>query len=394
MVLLSRLTLLLALISIASIRVIAQSCEKLIHYRDVELVDQFDAARKKYEINYRIINEAIVDAKSYKESVLSEKGWDEFMSAGTAMSDGGAKAAQIASIIKTYCDLFSGVMEMMPAEHIAATAVKKVKLTVEQTYSFIKAGKDLKEIVEGNLETIGYKYALDEMNIAGKATKTAMEFYENLNKLIEISEQKEELKSTVKRILDIADDAILKYKQKLEKSKAELNEQISIEQGTTKYIKENCKNFDSKKRLQNSKPKELSKVEKPLIIKNAKKIGNLFYIFLTTSIEIKPKASQFSSLQSSKTIFIISKPLSHEGSLTDDMLIEKSLFIADLEKHFINESDVIKEIRNKAMEIHYGKPFSTEISKTSVESYKAIEAYKNSIKETLEGLAQFDFLEF
>lgn len=129
------------------------------------------------------------------------------------------------------------------------------------------------------------------------------------------------------------------------------------------------------------------------IITNKDNTQNSFYIFLTVSIEIKPKESQFSNLQSSKSIYCISKPILHKGQLEDDMQIEKELFIADLKKHFSNEPDVIKKIGNKEIGIHYGEPYSTKVSKTIVEGYAAIEAYKNSTKETLEGLAQYEFLE-
>ena len=381
MTLLFRLTLLLVFLLTATSKTIAQNCKELIHYRDIELVEQFDAANAKYKRMYIQMNEAIADAKNHKERLLSEKGWDEFMSIGTAMSDKGAQAAQIAAVVKSYCDLLSGVMEMMPGTHTAITAAKKIRLTVEQTYNIIKTGKDLKEIVGGNLETVGYKYALDEMNIAGKAIKTAMEFRENLNKLIEIPEQKEELKSTVERILNIADAAILKYKQKLEKTKAELNEQIAIEQGITKYLSENCKNFPYKKKPQNLTKEKISNPEKKTTIKDKNVSGNAFYIFLTTT------------LQSSKTFYAISKPVLHEGSLTDDMQIEKQQFIADIQKQFANKPDLLAELYNKEIEVHYGKPYSRQVLKSKEDGIQAIEAYKNSVIELLEGLKKFEFIE-
>lgn len=162
---------------------------------------------------------------------------------------------------------------------------------------------------------------------------------------------------------------------------------------TLQNINKQIKEIDNK--LNDVQAKQTKIISSTKDIKSSKgaKVGNAFYIFLTTTIEIKPKESQFSNLQSSKTIYIISKPLLHKGSLTDDMLSEKEQFIADLEKHFIDKPDLLTGIRNKSMEVHYGKPYSTEVSKTSDEGYKAIEAYKNTIKETLEGLAQFDFLE-
>ena len=38
------------------------------------------------------------------------------------------------------------------------------------------------------------------------------------------------------------------------------------------------------------------------------------------------------------------------------------------------------------MNVHYGIPNSTEVSKTSAEGYKAIEAYKQSLRDAIDGL--------
>jgi len=126
----------------------------------------------------------------------------------------------------------------------------------------------------------------------------------------------------------------------------------------------------------------------------SKATPNSFYIFLTTTIEIKPKPSQFSNLQSSKTLYIILTPLLHQGNLTDAMQVEKELFITDIKIQLADKPDILKQLLSKdskSFEVHYGIPYSTKVLKTNTEGYEAIKAYKNMTKETLQGLAEFDF---
>jgi len=377
-----------------TVAVKGQDCDKLIHYRDAELLEQFDAAKKKYEREYKLFNDAIADTRKYKDELLSEKGWDEFLSTRVAMSETGAMTAKIALVVKSYCDLLNGLLEMMPGEGTAVTTAKKVKLTAEQTYKLLKTGKDLKEIVAGNLEMVGYKAVMDEMNIGGKAIKTALEFQESMAKLMEVDEQQEGLKNAVQDVLGMANAAIEKYKQKLERNKVNLDEKVAIEKGITAYLTEHCKIAIAKKKPVKVPQKEILATAKTHAINDKANAGKEFYFFLTVSIAIKPKASQFSSLQTPKTLYIISKPFPHNGSPGDDMQIEKDLFLADIKKHFINDPELSKEADNKPIEIHFGKPYDTEVSKTSAEALTAIEAFKNSIKETYEGLAPYDFLSF
>src|SRR5580765_528768 len=101
---------------------------------------QFDNAKKKYVDKYKLGNEAIAEMKKIKTDLLNERGWDELMSTGTAMSKGSVTVAQIARLIKTYCDLILGLAEMMPAENVAAAAIKEAKLTGEQAYKLLKSG--------------------------------------------------------------------------------------------------------------------------------------------------------------------------------------------------------------------------------------------------------------
>jgi hypothetical protein len=126
---------------------------------------------------------------------------------------------------------------------------------------------------------------------------------------------------------------------------------------------------------------------------NAPESRKGFYVFLTTTLKKKPEESQFSNLQSPTTLYIISKPFLHQGNLTDEMANEKEQVLMEIRNHFIDKPEILKELSNIKLDIHYGKPYSTEVLKTGNDCNKAIEEYKNFIKETLQGLTPFDFLE-
>lgn len=373
-----------------------QNCAELIHFRDVELYEQYDNAFEKYKLNQDAINEM----RRIRKETLGEREWNKLMSTETATSDGGLATAIIAQNIKTTCTLISDLLKFNPAAGIVGTAVEKTNISVERIYETIKFGKSLTSIVDEGAEKTAYKELLSKGGPVGQAVKTAWSFSEGVAKMVALPKDRDNLKSEVIRILDMVDNAVAKYQQALDKSTLKLTELNNIKIGIDKYLSEHCKDNDEidkllKKELakqnkqQNSAPSE----EKSIVDRGKKVTDNAFYIFLTTTIEIKPQSSQFSNLQSSKTLIIISKPNLHEGNLTDDMQIERNQFIGNIQKHFADNPDIFSELYNKKMEVHFGKPYSAELLKNSTEGYEAIEAYKAYIKETLDGLAQFDFLE-
>ena len=124
--------------------------------------------------------------------------------------------------------------------------------------------------------------------------------------------------------------------------------------------------------------------------------ANNFYIFLSTRLDVPPAPGQFSSLQSSKILEIISKPMLHTGKLTDDLVREKETFLDDLEKH--HQTDNI-ELRKQLsannyqrITIHYGKPYSTTLLKTEQAGIEAIAAFMQSERELVSGIASIEFI--
>lgn len=307
------------------------TCEELIHYRDVELVVQFDNATKKYTDKYKLNNSAIDDMQKLKRELLNERGWDELMPIGTAISARGLTIAKIARVIKSYCDLILGLTEMLPAGNLGVTTIKQVRLTADQTYKLIKVGKDFKEIVEGNLEKVAVKNVLDKMSVAGMAANIALEFYENLNALTKIPEEHAKLKNEVARILNLLENAVYTYQQDLEKTKANLDDIIGIEQGITKYLNENCKEEDA---IDKTLLEELAKqTTQPKI--NPTQTGISYFIFLTADISVAPQKSLFSNLQTPKHLHVISKPIWYTQNQTDENNV-KETFLRAIEKRLQN----------------------------------------------------------
>lgn len=158
-------------------------------------------------------------------------------------------------------------------------------------------------------------------------------------------------------------------------------------------INKRISEIDTKLKYAESKQKKVLSAKDNIRSKKTSSSDKEFYVFLTTKIQKKPEESQFSNLQSPTTLYIISKPFLHQGKLNDEMENEKEQVLKEIKSHFIDKPEILKELSDIRLDIHYAKPYSTELLKTSNDCNKAIEEYKNSIKETLQGLTSFDFLE-
>ena len=120
-----------------------------------------------------------------------------------------------------------------------------------------------------------------------------------------------------------------------------------------------------------------------------------FYVYMAVKVSVQPKASQFSSLQSPKNLFIISAPILHRGKLTDDLTSEKEEFLNNIKNQITEKNEELQKIIfNKdfsKIEVHYGKLYSRVILKTKENAVDAIEDYKKSTASLFDGLAQVEF---
>jgi len=196
------------------------------------------------------------------------------------------------------------------------------------------------------------------------------------------------LQTDVTDALNIFEEAIKNQKKKIIEEKSKLDLYIPNFEANlfhiTKYLNENCRQSTAQKKpaTDNKKVEEETSTHKTESnVKENEASGNSFYIFLTTTI------------QSSKTFYAISTPLLHDGSLKDDMQNEKHQFISDMQKQFAKDPKLLGKISDIEIEVHYGKPYSPQILKTNAEVYDAIEAYKQSLRDAVDGLGA-DPIEF
>lgn len=380
---------------IVSFKLNAQNCQQLIHYRDVELNKQYNDAVEKYTKKYKLNHEIIADMQRTKRETLDEKEWGKLMSTQTTMTDGGLTTAIIAKNIQITCTLISDLLKIVPAADVAGTTIEKTSLTAESVLKVIESGKSLKSIVTEDAEKTAYREVLSKINPLTKAVKTAWNFAEGVQKMVAMPEDRDKLKSEVERILNMVDNAVSKYQKEIDDNSANVKQLNEIQIGITQYLNEHCDKTKFKGDIKMQK-RDLTQTKKTIPANNQSKAStNFFYIFLTVSIEIKPKASQFSNLQSSKKIFIISAPILHQGSLSDSMVQEKKQFFLDIERQFNDKPESLKELLEsndfEGTKVHYGKPYSKALLRTKEEGLEAIEAYKKSTKDLLDGLEQFDF---
>jgi len=125
---------------------------------------------------------------------------------------------------------------------------------------------------------------------------------------------------------------------------------------------------------------------------------NSFYVFFVINLVINPRPSQFSNLQSPRTLYIISEPIIHKGLFSDPLLSEKKSVFSKLENQFADNPEILNTILkkkdNNQIESYYGKPYSTIVLKTKEDGFEAIEAYKQSIRDAVEGLPNADLIDF
>ena len=87
----------------------------------------------------------------------------------------------------------------------------------------------------------------------------------------------------------------------------------------------------------------------------------------------------------------------HQGNLTDDLRLEKEFFIGEIENYRKEYND---ELRKKLsannyekIAVHYGKPYSTMLLKTEEVGIEAINAFIQSEKELVSGIATIEFFQ-
>ena len=248
-----------------------------------------------------------------------------------------------------------------------------------------KTGRSV-TIINNSSDTIYYKYSANIFNGYVSSRNPEPEFTTTLANIMSYFA----VAPDRQRIID------LEFYETALHAKSKMNVKIDFKYFQSDSIKKKSQDDFSK-----VKPSEQNTVNtspnpsKPKPIPEKLQIS--FYVFLTTEYIIDRKQGNLSGLKSPKDLHIISKPILHYGNLTDGFNDDKEQFVQDIDKQLKEKPDDLKAIlRNNNFEkitLHYGKPYSTELLKTNEATLEAIEAYKNSTKELLEGLAEFDFFQ-
>lgn len=120
----------------------------------------------------------------------------------------------------------------------------------------------------------------------------------------------------------------------------------------------------------------------PVIEQDKKTNKKPYYIFFTTQIYINDKLTD-----------IISKPIPYNGDPTDISVEDKEDFIAQIKSRIPNQEDLKNPDLKSNINVHYGKPFSTQLLRSGNDAYEAIDAYKKSALEAVEGIGEINFLQ-
>jgi len=360
------------------------SCLELVHYRDKELYQQYVKAFNEYTNKYKLDKQAIIDLQKNREDLLKgDASWWQ-MSTKTATTDAGLATALIAKNIQISCKLISNLLKFNPAVGIAHNAVEEGVLAVDRIYEGIEAGEKIHYLVNEGVEKAAYQEVLSIAGPLGQAVKTAWDLSEGISEMTEMPENRDKLKEEVTRILDMIDVQAKKYQKNIDLISGNLSNINEIKKGIDKYLARKCKYVSPEKNLpENKKTFIIEDSKKSNVVKQEKSVsGASYYVFFTTQIYIDNKLTD-----------IISKPIPYDGKPNDISTDDQDHFIDQIKLQIPNQEDLKKEELRNYIKVHYGKPFSTLLLKSNNDVYEAIDAYKKSMFEAVQGIGEVNFLQ-
>ncbi|MBL7736036.1 MAG: hypothetical protein JNL51_11300, partial [Chitinophagaceae bacterium] len=362
----------------------AQDCEALIRYRDVELNRQYKAAFDKYSVN----KQAMMDIEKIRYDLLNGD-WHSYSTAFAA-SDAGITTAIIAKNIQTTCNLILDLLKIVPGAELGAEAAEKASLTATRIYDAIQAGEKIADVVQDGAEKTAYREVLSLGNPLMKAVNTAWKFSEDVAKMAEMPKQHNELKTELKRILDMLQTELAKYQKAIESSDARMKELRAIVEGITRYLAKYCPPKENNKKAERPAPAfrlEETAPSPAVVAKKKPASNNAFYLFLSTSITI-----------GEKSVNVISPPVMHTGEFSDDMSDKKEKFIQEIVRQLPNKPDrlqeKLRENNYQSISVHFSLPNSTDPLYGPQDVREAIDGFKRSIWQAVAGLTGSENIEF
>jgi len=339
----------------------AFTCDELINYRDKTLAKQFESAYNKYTLSL----EAKKDLNDIKKHLLDDKAsWYQLLSTNAASSDFTLAFAELANVWKLLCDKYLTILKLISGNSLENTGMEYGTKSQEYWYNLLSAGKSLQKAVTDDANKEALKMAVSkskdkEVKKLNDAVHAAIDFSGNLEKFTKLEKDHTELKSEIKRLLDIIDIRYSEYEESINSTRETQNNINEIVKAIDKYLLEkNCKSTDAiEETLQKELPKKTtqdntipSQPNKTVPTQNS----TSYFIFLTADISLTVQQSLFSNLQTPKHLHVISKPIWYTQNQTDENGI-KETFLREIEKQVKNlDKDFYKNFsRNNYESVGY-----------------------------------------
>lgn len=337
----------------------AFTCDELINYRDKTLAKQFESAYNKYTLSLGA-KEDLVDIKKH---LLDDKAsWYQLLSTNAASSEWASMYAQFVNIWKLLADKYQFILKQLSGNSLINTGLEYGTKNQEYWYGFLNTGKSIYKAVTENSEKEAYKMALSKNKETKKlsdAINAALDFSSNLESFQKLEKDRTELKSEIKRLLDMIDIRYIEYEESINSSRETQNSINEVVKAIDKYLLEkNCKPPDA---IEETLQKELSKkpIQDNAISAQPNKTtptqnNTSYFIFLTADISINVQQSLFSNLQTPKHLHVISKPIWYTQNQTDENSI-KETFLRQIENQVKNlDKDFYKNFsRNNYESVGY-----------------------------------------
>jgi hypothetical protein len=195
-------------------------CEDLFKYRDNQLINDYDAAFKQYDIN-----------KGKLEKFKNQKKELEGISFGkTAKTIG-----EIAISVEAACKLSKEILSVIPAAKVISKADEIGFFTVDIIQKKFIEGKTGKEIIIEIAEKKAAKELLGELYPAYKASAAIQDYYEKIKEMKEFSKEAGDYLDQVKEQMKTYEDAITKYQAAVDEQKSKIDQINEIKNAIDKY---------------------------------------------------------------------------------------------------------------------------------------------------------------
>ncbi|MBX2920961.1 MAG: hypothetical protein KF746_02125 [Chitinophagaceae bacterium] len=360
----------------------AFTCDELINYRDKTLAKQFESAYNKYTLSL----EAKKDLDDIKKHLLDDKAsWYQLLSTNAASSDFTLAFAELANVWKLLCDKYLTILKLISGNSLENTGMEYGTKNQEYWYNLLSAGKSLQKAVTDNADKEALKMAVSkskdkEVKKLNDAVHAAIDFSSNLEKFTKLEKDHTELKSEVKRLLDMIDIRYSEYEESISSLRENQNTINEVVKAIDKYLLEKkCNPTDA---IEETLQKELTKNNSSAI--NATKQIKLDtnYMYFSASFIVPGDDFYPSGARTQKRLIFISNPISYSGDFEE----VKQKLTETFESKLKQEMSDFKS--NNSYQLYcntHNGSLSNDLLKSFSECEVAIQKQKKSISDGWRG---------